>query len=498
MKKKRILIGVLIVLIVLGGVLLGLWKSGKILTDKNKITIDNNLVTIIKDDYKYLEKDSDGKYIDNSTKKVIYDKKEDYPDANFYMSTLYSLGDINGNYILNYVQFLLWIVGENTVLKFDDNTKAAMISLASFLYSPRSEEAVRYIAKQLFNLDNYELPTGTYKIKNYGEYTVIKDNGYYFRSEVNNKVNILKTEFVKDLKIDDKKIILSLDVNLDSYLLADGGCYYNNESISKCIKGYYKVYLTYLSEDVMTIDKVEYQKNTNYVELKNDEVTEATLTNLDKNNDGFPDTDDYKVVEGVIYKKDKVVYDPNLKYEFSYDMAYKDKTDLKLRKDNLDLEDLDFYLRALQRELGINSYKEFNKDNINTIMAEIATPCYSRVDASTIKKLAKMYFDIDDYELPVGTYNTDSTGKIDYIRVDDKYIRISEWESGCHINPPYSSYISHEIKGNELVVKYEVFDIENEGNGNPTSKNIYGIRTLYLEFKDNSLVVKKVEFTKNN
>ncbi|MDE5539723.1 MAG: hypothetical protein K2J20_04480 [Bacilli bacterium] len=500
MKKKRILIGVIVVLVVLISGILVLWKTGKIFSSENlnKENINNNLAVIEKDNYKYLEKDSNGNYIDNSTKNIVYDKSAEYPDANIYMSKIYPMDDINGDYVLRYVQFLLWIVGDNTIQKFDDNTVAAMVSLASFLYGPRTEVSVKYIAKQLFNLDDYELPTGTYKIKNYGEYTIMKENGYYFRSEVNNKVNILKSEFVSDLKINDNKIVLSLDENDDSYFLADSGCYLNGESVSKCTRGYYKVYLTYISDDVMTIDKVEYQKNANYIELKDDEIKEKTITNLDKNNDGKPDTEDYKIVDGVIYKKDKVVYDPNKEYEFSYDMAYIDKVDLKLSKDNLDLEDLNNYLGAIRGELAKYSYMEFNKDNIHTIMAGIATPCYSRIDASSIKKLAKMYFNIDDYELPVGTYNTDSLGKIDFVRVDDKYISVREWEGGCHSRPPYSGYLSHEINDDELVVKFDVRDIESEGNDNSTTKNMYGILTIHLEFKDNSLILKSSEFTPKN
>ncbi|MDE5540046.1 MAG: hypothetical protein K2J20_06130 [Bacilli bacterium] len=216
----------------------------------------------------------------------------------------------------------------------------------------------------------------------------------------------------------------------------------------------------------------------------------AYVNNLDKNNDGIPDSDDFQVENGIIKKNGKVIYDPNEEYLFPYDSSI----DIQIpSKNEFDLEELESYIKVLRHEIGSSSYQEFTKDNIDNLMLMLSMSYYPRTNKETIKKIAKLYFDIDDYELPIGTYHTKSLGNIDVIRVNDYYI--SHTEKDRKLYPPYFKYITHKLDGNDLVVEYEQVDYMDAYEGDNRISKKYGLLRMYLEFKDSRLIVKKTEYT---
>ncbi len=214
------------------------------------------------------------------------------------------------------------------------------------------------------------------------------------------------------------------------------------------------------------------------------------MTNLDKNNDGLPDSGEFKVSDGIVYKNEKVVYDPNDSNDLSFEATYEGIE--KPTKDNLTEESLTSYLKNLIQEIKTDSYSSFDKNNIHKIMAAISTPCYFRTTKEAIKNIAKMYFNVDNYELPVATYDTNISGKIDIVRLGAKYIAANNWNYGCHFLSPFYKYVSHEVKGNNVTAKYKLVEYEEDYSNN--IKKTYGELTIKLEFINDNLIVKSAKY----
>ncbi len=278
---KRNLIIIICVVMIIGISILVLWKTGVIFKTNNSLAPTNpkkepvNLeidttkhVNIIKDNYAYLIKSEDGIYKDIDTKKEIFNPNEKYESyENFFdLIDIPEDKDSASSYLAEYSKYVRNIYYEETSDKFDNDIIASVVALSSSMYQPRTEKEVKHIAKKYFDIDNYELPAGTYVLKNYGKFTVAKENGYYFMSEIKDIVKHDKTVYIKDLEIKDSKMILTFDEANDSFLGGVPGCYTPIDPKEECTSGYYKVYFTKKSDSVMTVDKIEYSKNPNYVE----------------------------------------------------------------------------------------------------------------------------------------------------------------------------------------------------------------------------------------
>lgn len=219
------------------------------------------------------------------------------------------------------------------------------------------------------------------------------------------------------------------------------------------------------------------------------------IDNKDKNNDGIPDTDKIEKDEnGIIKKESNILYNPNETSYFPSDIAL---TDLIIpNKENIDVDELTNYLKWIINEIGTNSYTDFNKNNIDNLMLVTSFP-YSRTDKETIKKLAKIYFDVDDYTFPIGTYHTNNFGDIDIIEVDDFYVSKFNHKFVC----PCLKYQEYHFDGNELVVQYDYLDYGEYNNLEyityETPHKTLGTSYVYLEYNGDNLNLKKVEYKPN-
>ncbi len=236
----------------------------------------------------------------------------------------------------------------------------------------------------------------------------------------------------------------------------------------------------------------EQLKNNESNTEKNDTQTKSFyIDNEDKNKDGIPDTN--KIVKdknGIIKIGNLEIYNPNETYYFPDDIALTDMTIPK--KDNINIDDLNNYLKSIIYEIGPNSYKDFNENNIDNLMLSVSFP-YSRVNKETVKQIAKIYFDIDNYEFPIGTYHTNSYGEVDVIEINNLYVSKFNQKFIC----PCFKYKNHKLNGDELVVQYEYVDYGDYNNEFITSETPYkvlGTSNIYLNFNGDNLNLKRTEY----
>ena len=230
-------------------------------------------------------------------------------------------------------------------------------------------------------------------------------------------------------------------------------------------------------------------------EIPDTEKKSFYIDNKDKNKDGLPDADEItKDINGVIKKGDLEIYNPNNEWYFPTDIAITDK--IVPQKNSINEDDLENYLKFILAEIGPNSYKEFNKNNIDNLMLMVSFP-YSRTDKETVKKLAKMYFDVDNYTFPIGTYHTNYFGDIDVLEIDDLYVSRFDIKFTC----PCFKYKSHELNENELVVQFNYLDYKEHNKDDyitlGTPYEVIGTSYIYLKFNGDNLNLKKVEYIPN-
>jgi len=263
--KKKVIISVILLLIIIIITISILWYKGIIFSKNNDKPIDTNetIVEIINEE-ELLEKDSDGKIIDKETGSILFDPKTDYSktiDIDIALLKGKTPNEYSSTDIVEYLKYIFWIYHERSFDTFNEEEVAAIVSTASMFYIPRTEEEIKKVAKSYFNIDNYELPTGTYTFKNYGKFTITKIDGYYIKSSVIDRVPLIKGAHFKNITINNNEIEVFYD-----YAPAGGfydGCYYSELEIQEegCIIGTYKVHLTYYGEeDRLNIDKIVYEK----------------------------------------------------------------------------------------------------------------------------------------------------------------------------------------------------------------------------------------------
>ena len=263
--KKKVFIFVILLLIIIIITICILWHKGIIFSKNNDKPIDkNDFVTIVEEET-YLEKNEDGIIIDVTTNEELFNLNIDYSlmDPGIGLLENRKPEELSEWDLISYVKGVFNAYPEQSFDNFNDEEKAVIILLASGLYTPRTIEEIQAVAKKYFSIYNYELPTGTYKLANIGEYTLTKTNGYYILSRVSNKINNINVAWLTDTKINGNQIELTFDYAPDGFVLAEG-CYTPVLEVQEegCIMGTYKVYLTYYGEENrLNIDKIVYEKN---------------------------------------------------------------------------------------------------------------------------------------------------------------------------------------------------------------------------------------------
>jgi len=268
--KKKFLISIIVLLIIVIITICIFWAKGIIFSDKNNPYSSNEEVTVIEEE-KYVDKEDNGIVKDKESGTVLYDPSEDYSNSS-EISMNYQVKAFMTSYdaqiLLEYTKYFLFIYPERSFDSFSDLEIASIVALASELYIPRTIEEVQSIAKMYFDIDNYELPTGTYKIEKYGDFTITKIDGYYVRSEIQNKKKLIIDAFMAKAETNGNQVILYLDFVPNSFVGGEKGCYspLNEVNEEKCIIGYYQFYFTY-DENRINIDKIIYEKNDKYIAM---------------------------------------------------------------------------------------------------------------------------------------------------------------------------------------------------------------------------------------
>lgn len=215
---------------------------------------NNNIQEIIPEQ-EHLEEEETGKVIDKESGSVVYDPSQEVDDTPPPSTVIKAPENIDEGYISEYLKYFFFVYSEQSFSSFTDNQIATIVALSSELYQPRKESDVQKIAKEYFNIDNYVLPTGTYKLENYGEFTVSKENGYYFRSDIKNHQTSENSVFLIDTKVNENKVTLEY-VYAKNSLYGEGYSPLNRDE--KYIKGYYTIELTYTG-DGYNVNSIHYR-----------------------------------------------------------------------------------------------------------------------------------------------------------------------------------------------------------------------------------------------
>lgn len=229
-------------------------KSPNHSSEQNKITNDQRYLTI----------SENGIIKDKENGNIIYNPTETYSEPTLSKIEISNLLE-NKEEMYEYLKFFFWAFPKQTYDSFSLNEIAIIVSLTLNTFEPNSNDYVKKIAKRYFGITNYELPTGTYEISNYGNYTIIKENNYYIRSSIEKSTtsDLENTSHeLTNINRNGNKLIVYYDYMKGN--LMNGTCYSENESFEereKCKIGSYIVTLTYDSkEDTLIVEKMEYRK----------------------------------------------------------------------------------------------------------------------------------------------------------------------------------------------------------------------------------------------
>lgn len=263
-KKYIVILSSVILILVTGDILYHLLDNKQSNEPNNeKYESSNSSNEEIKNNYQEEEsfiENINGIIVDKNTGEEIFNPNNNYSPNSIIQEPIRIPSEIDEGYIDEYLKWFFKIYPEKSFESFSDQEIAILVSLYSNLYEPRTVEDIQKVAKMYFNIDNYTLPTGTYILDNFGDYTISKINGYYVRSSVQIRSKNINSVFFKDISVNENKIIVSYDYASDG--LVYNGCYSplaSDEENEKCIIGYYKVYLTYI-QDRLNIDKIDYIK----------------------------------------------------------------------------------------------------------------------------------------------------------------------------------------------------------------------------------------------
>lgn len=173
----------------------------------------------------------------------------------------------------------------------------------------------------------------------------------------------------------------------------------------------------------------------------------------------------------------------------------------------IDLESLTEYVKyfhfVLNYEENYSSLTDEEKASIITFAADLSYP----QSVEYVKSVAKKYFNIDNYELPLGKYSIlgsgDLSGHTWCVNLDNGYYKSSIIPMGIDTNRiiDFTSFIE---ENNVIILKGNYYEENNSTN--PSKKCNIGSNDNscikgYYEYKlgriDKSLVLDSIKYTKN-
>jgi len=196
----------------------------------------------------------------------------------------------------------------------------------------------------------------------------------------------------------------------------------------------------------------------------------------------------------------EILYDPTVEYtEQEPEKIVILQEEIKMERGNNIYEYLKYFFWTFPEQTK-ESFSKEDKDMIISLASQIYEPRSS----AYVKKVAKQYFGIKNYELPTGLYDIADFGEYTILKQDDYYIR-----SSVKNFKEYKKYVpfltNTKIEGNKI---YLAFDYAEGGeNGGCYQEGItedekkecrvgwYDFELIYNE-EENSLIVEKIKYTK--
>lgn len=191
-----------------------------------------------------------------------------------------------------------------------------------------------------------------------------------------------------------------------------------------------------------------------------------------------------------------------------YDQEYYDTYEATDEEIEYSIEYLSEYVKyyhyILNYEESYTSFTDEEKAAIITYASGLSFP--QSIDY--VKSIAKRYFDLDNYELPVGKYivggNADLSGEEWCIEKSGSYYKSSIVPRGIDVN---RTIVINEVNnhGNEVILKGNYF-VENllqnatdvcDIYGNVKNTCIKGYYEYHLEKINKSLVLQSIKYTEN-
>ncbi len=205
---------------------------------------------------------------------------------------------------------------------------------------------------------------------------------------------------------------------------------------------------------------------------------------------------------GIIKDKenDYIIYNSNE----NYSETVLDKIDIQKLLGNKG--EMDEYLKFFFWAFNEQSRDSFSEDEI-AIVVSLTLSAYGPNTSAYVKEMAKRYFGILDYELPIGTYELTNYGNYSILKENDYYIRSSVEEStNSTLENTSRELIDIKIDGNKITVYYDYL------KGNPMNgvcyfenasdeereKCVIGHYVIELTYNANNdtLLFNKIKYTK--
>ena len=225
-------------------------------------TIKRNVYDYLKEENKIVR--------DTNYNEVIYDSSKVYAKSTLDDLTFLDKLTTDNYEIAEYLKYFLWVFTEQTKTSFTEEDMAIIISLAAdMIYTPRDSNYIKNLGKRYFNVDNYELITGTYDVilnkkeVNREKYSIMKKDDFYLMGGlIPTEIEIDNYEYMTDIKVDNDKVTVYYDYASSK---AYGGCYSPDLSIEEkelCRLGYYKINITMdKDKQIFAVNSIEYIKN---------------------------------------------------------------------------------------------------------------------------------------------------------------------------------------------------------------------------------------------
>ncbi len=200
---------------------------------------------------------------------VLYDSSKKYSKSKLEDLTFLDNLDLEHSFdISEYLKYFFYIFKGESKTKFTkDDMSIVLAYAASMTESPRDENYIKSLAKRYFNVDNFEMTTGLYKViystLDNDEFTIMKKDGYYISSATDGRcIDLAYNPYMTDIKVNGSNVTIYYDYALDSE--NKNSCYNENlsqEDKAKCRIGTYKIDITMNKEkQIFAVNKIEYTK----------------------------------------------------------------------------------------------------------------------------------------------------------------------------------------------------------------------------------------------